>query len=160
MIYERKKVTTVTKYYYAANATRRIRAGKYEFRFEPCDFIAGVWGGIISTDREDEQAALVTLASVGVKEISLEEYEVFGKKKLSPSASKNLVELSQPRNPLRDLATPAVIAKPIVSVPVIPDVKSGKEDTIRVEAVAPMEQPPAPAFKSRSKNKSSETTLL
>lgn len=52
-----------TKFYEALNSNRAIRAGDFNFTFEPYRCFGGTWYGLLATDKEDEQTALATLTT-------------------------------------------------------------------------------------------------
>lgn len=63
------------RYYHAANATKRIKAGDVEIQFEPYAVIGGAVSGLFSTESETEIWALSHGAGSGVTEITKEEYD-------------------------------------------------------------------------------------
>jgi hypothetical protein len=104
------------KYYYTPNATKRIKAGKFQIQFEAVDLIGGVWSGITATSNPEEQAALAQLGANGVVEITQTEYEGYAKKNSRPndwSSSRQLTPQPEPSKP--SPAAPAVAGAAIGS---------------------------------------------
>ena len=70
------------RYYHTDNASRAVRAGGFEFVFEPTVLRAGAWSGLLSTEDESAQAVLATLVSDDgpIREITEEEFNLQKKK--------------------------------------------------------------------------------
>lgn len=72
------------KFYHAENCNRRIATKDFTFAFEPYDYLAGTWRGILATDDPAHQTALESLVAdprSAVTALSAQEYAAKAKKK-------------------------------------------------------------------------------
>lgn len=138
------------KYYFADNSNRAIKAGGYDFFFQKCDTLGGIWRGVYRTEKESEQAALASLtgqASSGVEEIDASEFERLTKKKVLRSRASNGLS-NEPQLPVQIRESPAVVVAsqesrvdaepaPIENTQIIDDIES----VLKLGPVAPFEPP-------------------
>lgn len=105
------------KYYVYENANRRFKVGEFGFSFEVVEQIAGNWRGVLKTTSDAEDAALQTFAaSVGITEITLDEYNALLKKK-GNSWTPSPESVQRLSIPMRGSAEAVVVRDP--SVPTI-----------------------------------------
>ena len=142
------------KYYRVPSANRPYVAGPYRVTFEPVENIGGFWVGVLAVEDEATQQAIAThLHSVGVTEITAEEYEALAKKKapvLTPL-------VRSPQFPQVSLASrDAVVVDGAVEVPADP--KLAEVDDIRpllrTGKAEPVQTPEPPKPKQRAQRKS------
>jgi hypothetical protein len=113
------------KYFYASNATRKIKTEHFTFKFEPCSMVASIWAGTYATENSQE---VVELSDVkGVKEITELEYKELLKKKPSTQTLGGFKSSVVVRATMEDLATHAAKATKAsqeVVVPTVQDIES------------------------------------
>lgn len=101
------------KYYYYGNASRRLKSGKFTFSFTVIGQFAGAWNGVLKLDDPEAIAAIESdgMKALGVREITLAEYDAYQKKKLNPSKPSPAIILP-PASSLKGPAGAAVIRDP------------------------------------------------
>lgn len=122
------------RYYHTDNASRAVRAGGFEFQFEPTELRAGAWSGLLAVADESAQAALISLIFEGgpIQEITAEEFEAQKKKTSGVPGSQRWREPSAPLNP-RASAAPAAVEPP-------PPAPSSTDIEIKFAEAAPLDE--------------------
>lgn len=125
----------MVRYYHTDNASRLVRAGGFEFAFEPTELRAGAWSGILSTDDEAAQAVLATLVSDEgpIREISEEAFNL-QKKKTTQGVHGSLLW----REPSAPLLKQQSVA-PAAEVPQAPSASAAEVNVTFTEAEPPDE---------------------
>ena len=139
------------RYYHTDNASRLVRAGGFEFAFEPTELRAGAWSGILSTDDEAAQAVLATLVSDGgpIREISEEEFNL--QKKKTTHAVHGSLLWREPSAPLLKPRNAAPAAEPQQAA--VPASSPGDVPMAFIEAEPPDELAEEPTTKKPARKR-------
>lgn len=139
--------------FHTDNANRKIKAQGFEFSFTPYAQVGGAWKGLIATEDESQIIALQSLVAEprsGVTEITEQEFESLGKKKLlKSSVSKDsIVPPPSPESRIAKVQGVVVEGKTSSNPADGPVTIADIDDVIQIGTVKP---PDGPSLKVRPK---------